>query len=536
MKISNQKKIFLSIVFLSLFLRLLFIDKQTGFWHNEMVMYNQACESFPFGIIKAAVQSDVHFPLYQIFLAIWMKIFSNNDIVIRLFSVLMGIITIIFAFLTGKEAKDEKTGNIFAFLTAINSVLIFYSQEVKFYIMLAMLTSMSLFFITKIKNKNNLLCNIGYVLSNLAIIYTFTIGILYVFAQFIIFFIYIMKTDKKIIKSFIVSNLILFILSCPFVFYILFNLDKYESASWIFTSNIFTLFVLLQNYFSPALIAVYNNPVIYIPTLALLPVIFIYLPVLIFLYAIYRGIKEDKFARFIFLIPVLFLILEVVLCLHSGLRMLTRYTILAVMPLLFVAAIGISTYKNKIIKTIISILLIINLFFLIAFPTSAVRGYRDLGQKPVADIIMKNGITDDDIIILTLRKNDFDKYLIFNGQKYSMLQDFIYSNYAFDNSKNDKYEAFRDYIFDKDLINKKYEKYILEQIINKMKRGHKIFLIWDESYNLNPFKDKKNYKKYPIMTLSLSKMSADTLKIFVKYLIFKQEFQLIHYKVFIFEK
>ena len=73
--------LFILIVLFGFLLRILFIDKPAGFWHNEMVMYNQASASFPFGIIKAAVQSDVHFPLYQLCLAIWMKIFSNNDMV-----------------------------------------------------------------------------------------------------------------------------------------------------------------------------------------------------------------------------------------------------------------------------------------------------------------------------------------------------------------------------------------------------------------------------------------------------------------------
>lgn len=58
-------------------------------------------------------------------LAAWMKIFGNGDITIRLFSVLAGVLTVVMAFFTGKEIKDEKTGNIFAFLTAINCYINF---------------------------------------------------------------------------------------------------------------------------------------------------------------------------------------------------------------------------------------------------------------------------------------------------------------------------------------------------------------------------------------------------------------------------
>ena len=40
-KMKREHVIFLIIVLLGLVLRLLFLDKPAGFWHNEMVMYNQ---------------------------------------------------------------------------------------------------------------------------------------------------------------------------------------------------------------------------------------------------------------------------------------------------------------------------------------------------------------------------------------------------------------------------------------------------------------------------------------------------------------
>ena len=99
--------IFGLVVIMALVLRLLFIDKPAGFWHNEMVMYNQTIAGGPLDIIKASVNADVHFPLYQLMLAVWIKIFGNGDITIRLFSVLAGVLNVIMAFFTGREIKDS---------------------------------------------------------------------------------------------------------------------------------------------------------------------------------------------------------------------------------------------------------------------------------------------------------------------------------------------------------------------------------------------------------------------------------------------
>ena len=99
---------FICIVVLSFILRILFIDKPYGFWHNEMVMYNQTIAGNIFDIINAAVNADVHFPLYQIFLAGWMKIFGNGDITIRMFSVLAGVLGVIGAFFQVRKLKMKK--------------------------------------------------------------------------------------------------------------------------------------------------------------------------------------------------------------------------------------------------------------------------------------------------------------------------------------------------------------------------------------------------------------------------------------------
>lgn len=536
MKISKDKLIFISIVIFGFILRIIFIENPNGFWHNEMVIYNQAISDFPFGIIKSTVQNDVHFPLYQLFLAIWIKIFSNNDIVIRLFSVLLGTLNIVFAFLTGKEFKDEKLGNILALLTAVNATFIFYSQEVKFYIMLALLSSMSLFFLARIKNKNDNLSHLGYILSNMAIVYTFTIGIFYVFASFVSFLLYTLFRNKGLIKKFLISNFLIMLLVAPFVWYVFSNFSKYENASWIFTNNFFTLFVLIQNYFSPALICIYNNPVIYLPVISIMPILFIYIPVGLRFYGIYKAIKVHKDVLFILLIPVVFLLCEVILSFNSGFRILTRYTILAIMPFLLIISTGFYYFRPKLLKIVIAYLIIANTFYAFAIPTSAARGYRDVGQKPTANAMVKNKINNADTMIVTLRKNDFDKYFTFKGRKFSLLEDFIHSPYALDYKKMpDKYEAYRAYIFDTKNINKTYEEIFLNTVIKPMRPKSRIFFVWDESYYLYNFKDKTNYRKYPIMTLSLSKMNADTLKLCLKYLKYDSGVQLNHYKLLIFK-
>lgn len=532
----KDKIIFILLVLFAIILRILFIDKPAGFWHNEMVMYNQTIAGGPLDIIKAAVDADVHFPLYQLMLAGWMKIFGNGDITIRLFSVLAGVLTVVMAFFTGKEIKDEKTGNIFAFLTAINATLIFYSQEVKFYIFLALFVTISMFFIIRIIKNNHIKDYVGYTLANAAIVYTFTIGILYVIAQGLIVLTYILIKNKKILKNFLISNLILIASILPFAIYILTHMGKYESANWIFTSNIFTTFVLIQNFFTPIIIAVYNNPKIYIPTIGILQILFLYIPIGIAFYGMYRAIKENKNNYYILALPILFLLFETILCMNSGLRMLTRYTILAVTPFLLLISLGLREIKPIKLKIIITYLLLINTLYLIASPQSAVRGYRDLGEKPTAIVLNNYGIKDSDTIVLALRKNDFDKYIEFNGRKFSLLQDFVHESYAQNINIADKYGKYEHFVINSQQINPEFEKDFVSRVIAPMNKHDKIFYIWDENYNSYPLKSMDEYKKIPVMTGSLSRMNAEAFMICQKYLQIKKATKLKYYRVFVFEK
>ncbi len=529
--------IFGLIVVLAAILRILFIDKPTGFWHNEMVMYNQTIAGGPLDIIKAAVDADVHFPLYQLMLAVWIKIFGNGDITIRLFSVLAGVLNVVTAFFTGKEIKDNKTGNIFAFLTAINATLIFYSQEVKFYIFLSLFVTISLFFIIRILKNNKTSDYAGYILVNSAIVYTFTIGVLYVIAQGIIVLAYILWKNKNILKKFIISNIILIGIILPFAVYILTHMGKYEGANWIFTSNIFTTFILIQNYFSPYLTGVYNNPKVYIPTLGILQILFIYIPVGIAFFGMYKAVKIDKKNYLWLALPLLFLGFETILCMNSGLRMLTRYTILAIPPFLMLISLGLSELKSKTLKILITYLLIINVFYLISSPISAVRGYIELGEKPTAIAMNNHKINNNDTIVLALRKNDFDKYINFNGRKFSLLQDFVHEPYSMKPNISDKYEKYQDYVLNNtELINADFEKDFVKKVIAPMKKNDRIFYIWDENYNSYPLKSIEEYKKIPVMTGSLSRMNAEAFMICQKYLKIQSAVKLKYYRIFIFEK
>ena len=82
------------IVLLGLLLRLVAIDKLEGLWNDEYVSYMIAATPFADGFWHA-VKSQCHMPLYYLYLKITMLLFGSSDVILRLSSVITGMLSII---------------------------------------------------------------------------------------------------------------------------------------------------------------------------------------------------------------------------------------------------------------------------------------------------------------------------------------------------------------------------------------------------------------------------------------------------------
>ena len=124
----------------------------------------------------------------------------------------------------------------------------------------------------------------------------------------------------------------------------------------------------------------------------------------------------------------------------------------------------------------------------------------------------------------------------YQGRKFSILQDFVHEPYSLNPNKQDRYDKYKDYVLNPELINKDFEKDFVSKVIKKKKKHDRIFYIWDENYNSYPLKSLEEYKKIPVMTGSISRMNAEAFMLCQKYLTIKSATKLKYYRIFVFEK
>ena len=206
----NKKQIFITLLifFIAAIFRIALLDKASGLWYDELVSYKQASQNSILQVILYTLQTDVHLPLYQVFLHIWCKIFTFSDIALRSFSALCGILTVITSFFAGKELKNIKTGIITASIFALNSFFINYSQEVRMYAFLILLAALNILFVIRIKNNpENKYNYIFHTLTSAALVYTYTISFIYVLGLLFALFVYMKtKLSRDYLKKYFIST------------------------------------------------------------------------------------------------------------------------------------------------------------------------------------------------------------------------------------------------------------------------------------------------------------------------------------------
>jgi uncharacterized membrane protein len=148
----NRYYILLLIVLIGALLRFYKLDFQ-GLWYDEIHSMNGSDPDLTIKQILEYSKTDQP-PASFLLLHFWFKIFPFNDFSGRLFSAIIGLLGIVAMYFLGTEIKDSRIGLTTAFLTSINYFHLYYSQEVRFYIFLFLVATLSfLFFVKAMRTK-----------------------------------------------------------------------------------------------------------------------------------------------------------------------------------------------------------------------------------------------------------------------------------------------------------------------------------------------------------------------------------------------
>lgn len=397
----------LLIILLGFGLRLININKPEGLWNDEYVSWFISSTAFKAGFLQEIVK-QCHMPLYYFYL----KPFSvYNDTVLRLTSVIPSIIAIYVMYLVGKEFS-QKSGYICGILTSILPFLIYYSQEVRFYSLLFLLSALSLLFLIKLsKGENYWKC---FIITSIFILLTHVLGGIYVGLCLL----YLAYKKKKLSTKILFLTLIPLLCIVPFGINIL---KMLPSSQWWGDFSYTNILFLFSDYFSPILTNNINAPKTFFYSNNLLFVSMILFPTLIAIYLIIKGAKQ-RIGLVIIALGVI--LVTAILAISGKIVFITKYTIEIFPILILLFALGVNgRFGYLILSAFISFQL-----FSVFTPYYPTKIFRSEGHKLVCEKL--NNKTPDAILFTYYEPNRFYRYLKTDSKMYhiSKINRFDYKN------------------------------------------------------------------------------------------------------------
>lgn len=231
----------LGITILAAFLRFYQIGK-LSLWNDELDTVRFTAGSFK-DMLLIIKQSQPNMGLYYLFIHYWILVFPNySDGILRIPSAIFSIASIPVVFLLGKEFCSNKKQSAFvgllaALLVSINTFHIQYSQELRSYSLVFLLTTLSTYFLIKaVERPNSFITWTFYIFACVAAIYSHFFVVFLLMAQAISLIVLLSKKNLRLLLRFTISVVAIGILALPIV---LLAIKSPEQISWIPSTNLY---------------------------------------------------------------------------------------------------------------------------------------------------------------------------------------------------------------------------------------------------------------------------------------------------------
>lgn len=199
---SKYIKLLIVILILALALRLYHLnDKAYGTDENHSINNGKAI--FEKGI--SGVYDFGNPPLFYIFTGLILYLF-NSILILKLIMVLIGIATIVLAYILASKIFNEKIGLITSLLLAVNPMHVLLSQHIRVYILLMLVYLISIWALYNFMIKNDKKYLVLIIVSYTIAFYLHYFSAIFIIAEIITFL--LIQKNKKLIKQYIIGLII----------------------------------------------------------------------------------------------------------------------------------------------------------------------------------------------------------------------------------------------------------------------------------------------------------------------------------------
>jgi len=167
--------------------------------------------------VVAWAAGDIHPPLYYLALHLWLGL-GESEFAVRALSALFGVATVVIVYALARELFGRRVAWLSALLLALSPLHIWYSQETRMYVMVAMLCLLASYVMLLALRRQHICYWAGYVLVSELALYThyFALFVLLFQGLFAVYWLWC-NGSKALWRKWLVASLVIGLLFLPWV-------------------------------------------------------------------------------------------------------------------------------------------------------------------------------------------------------------------------------------------------------------------------------------------------------------------------------
>jgi len=389
MKLVNylkQNYLLCGIVLLAAFLRLFHLNFQSMV-PDEMSTMVHSDPNISIKDLMDKVNANEGFPYLYFVLMRFFHMISYTPIVTRLFSAIMGILSVVYIYKLGKELLNRNTGLIAALLLTVNEFAIVTSQDSRPYALIVLATILSFYRLTILIKNPTIKNAIWYGVFCGLVINTSFFATITVFSQYLVLLFCLITAQKSeklsLFKYYFISGIVTLLLFIP-------NYKKLKTlvaidTTWIPKPTENSLSEFLKGILGTSEIC----NIIFM-------VLFIFYIVKVFNIKPIKEraniIKDNALLSFIICVSwiVVFIVIMYVKSIVGLSVMVHRYLISVLPAILIVFAMALSFVRNKVVQGITLFIIVVALLINMVLFRAYYTNYSKTQYRELAEVITTN--------------------------------------------------------------------------------------------------------------------------------------------------
>jgi 4-amino-4-deoxy-L-arabinose transferase-like glycosyltransferase len=229
-----------AIVVLALALRLVNLGGR-AVWYDEAfaVLYaEQPLETMLYGTVTQVegAAADVHPLFFYTMLHVWMLVFGQSPDAVRALSLLLGIATVILAYLLGRRLFNRRVGLAAALVVAIAPFHVYYSQEARMYALLGFAAMAMTYFFVLAWHDGGWGNWIAFAVFGALTLYAHNLGVMFLAGLDLwVLWAWFRPGGARWhnFRPLLISHLLIFVLFAPWLIVVPSQLGKIQQAYWV---------------------------------------------------------------------------------------------------------------------------------------------------------------------------------------------------------------------------------------------------------------------------------------------------------------